>query len=361
MNSSHLLKQAGRFLYPAYEAPARRAFALFERLGYRPANEYVLPFVPPTGARLAAMLESDDYDNLERTLRKLHEDSVQTSLAAMMQSLDELEKSDLWIDRLWGWYRNAHSQGSRLALILGLIRHAGHKRDSARPGILGRSKRQDARLALEEAEKLLDKAVKAAEDPVEMHILRLLTARGLFKDEATNHRRFRRITDLAPLHYRAHLVMLENLKKQWCGSDEAMLEFARTRARQAPLGNPVRSLVMHAHLELALLTRQRHGIDPADYCQMPKVQQEIVDAWYDTFLQTPGGHDVFDEELCNYFAAMLHLCGRTDLAAMPLAQMERRCLPQPWSRLGHSPKEKNNPAWIVDRIEMEMARKAKHF
>lgn len=361
MDIRRYLKPAGRLLYPLIERPAIRVFRQLERLGYRPANEYVPPFVPPAGARMAAMLLAGDYDSLERNLRKLHDDSIQPSLAAMLLALDAEEKSEDWIERLWGWYRDAHTQGARLAVILGLIRHAGHLRERARPGVLGRNKRQHAREALEEAEKLLDKAVKSAEDPVEMHLLRLLTARGLFKDEATCHRRFRRITDLAPLHYRAHLAMLENLKAEWCGSDEALLEFARTRARQAPLGNPIRALIMHAHLELALLTQQRHDIPPAEYCQMPKVQQEIVDAWYDTFLQTPGGHDVYDEELCNYFAAMLHLCGRGDLAAMPLAQMERRCLPEPWSRLARTPKEKSNPAWLVDRVEMDLAKNAKHF
>jgi hypothetical protein len=74
-------------------------------------------------------------------------------------------------------------------------------------------------------------------------------ARGLELGQDEARRRFDRVVEQHPTHFRAHVQMLQQVCRKWGGSHEAMHAFARDTVAAAPPGSRLGSLVASAHLE----------------------------------------------------------------------------------------------------------------
>jgi pimeloyl-ACP methyl ester carboxylesterase len=297
------------------------------------------------------MLRAGDVDKLRFTFDRLHRDSQWMTIQAMLDQLDEAEAIDVWMERLWDWYRAGREGVPRIVLIHGLIRQAWGRRGGGPGSSVGEADAADFFAHLEEAERLLAPALQAEPDHLDLHSQGLILARGLGMELEEHWVRFRRLIALAPLHYRGHMLMLENLKGKWSGSHQAMFRFAHARAAQAPEGSSLPALVAEAHLEMRNL-RYWMGDEAAnDYFAEDGVGEEIAAAWQRSLGSDKYADEKNGESLANLFAATLYLSGRDDPARQALALMAGQCESWPWCTLAVSPKEKSHPGWIVDRIQ----------
>lgn len=332
------------------------AFRSLEPLGHRPKIRLRQPFRPPVAGRLATMLRQGQHDTLRFTLSRLQGDSQRSSIEAMLEALDEAERCDQWMERLWQWYRQNREFHAMTVLIYGLVKYAWMKRSSDAAGAVGEKQAQAFREALEEAERLLDKVLATHPENVDLLCVRLVTGRGLGLEPAQQWSRFRALIGVDPGHYRGHLAMLESLKAQWGGSDEAMFKFARARAGQVPDGHPVKALIVHAHFEMR---NQRHWSGDSaldEYFRQPEVADEVEEAWAKSIASPQFRDESRRDELSNLFAAALYLAGRHESARLALAMMDGHCLPMPWCTMGGNIKEKGNPGWVVERVSAELLR-----
>lgn len=324
------------------------------RVGVQPRTRLREPFVPPVAVRLAGMLRAGDLDKLRFTFNRLHRDSQWTTIQAMLDQLAEAEAIDTWMERIWDWYRAGREGVARVVLIHALIRQAWSRRGGGLASSVGEADAEAFSTHLEEAERLLNPALQADPDHVDLHCLGLILARGLGMPQEGRWARFRHLSALAPLHYRGHMLMLENLKAKWGGSHQAMFRFAHARAAQAPEGSSLPALVAEAHLEMRNL-RYWMGDEAAnDYFAEDSVGEEIEVAWQRSLGSAKFADEKNGESLANLFAATLYLCGRDDPARHALMLMDGHCLDWPWCTLAASPKEKAHPGWIVDRIRAEL-------
>jgi hypothetical protein len=349
-----VIVDCGRSLLQRAQALAVRQFySLLERLGYRPVTRLTPPFVPPVAARLVTMLRAGEHERLRYTLSRLHPDSLRSTLEAMLDLLDEAESSSHWLERLWRWYQGNREILAATALIHGLLRHARicHGR--------GEKWAAEFRESLEEAERLLDQTLAKQPENADLLCLRLFTARGLRRELPEHWLRFRALLAVAPTHYRGHLCMLENLTARWCGSDQAMFRFARGRASQLPVGDPLRALPLLAHFEMRQQDAWRGDLAAVDpwFCR-PEVSTEVIALWQELQAPLAGQGNAQADELLNFFAAALYLCSRPDLASEALTRMDGRCAVAPWNALGRREREKHNPGWVVDRVKAEIAAKS---
>lgn len=325
-----------------------------EPLGFRPRTQVRTPFIPPVAGRLAAMLRDGKHDDLRFALSKLHRDSRHSSIEAMLHVLDDAERADQWIERLWRWYRESREFQATNALAFGLVKYAWLKRGKGMADEITGRRGQQFGEALEEAERLIDKALATQPDDVDLLCLRLITARGLGLEPALHWERFRAIAAIDGGHYRGHLAMLENLKAKWGGSHEAMFNFARSRAQHMPEGHPLRALVVFAHFEVRN-ARFWLGDPNADaYFLAPAIAEEVEQSWTESVNSPQFRDELQADELHNLFAAALYLAGRHDSARLALVRMDGQCLEMPWSTMGITPKEQGNPGWVVDRIRAEL-------
>ncbi len=329
-------------------------YRAIEPLGYRPLTRVQSPFVPPVAARMTTMLREGKHDTLRFTLSKLHRDSQRSSIEAMLQILDDAENADQWIERLWRWYRENREFHASNVLASGLVKYAWLNRGNGSPTRPTERQMDAAREAFEEAERLIDKAVAAQPDNVDLLCLRLDTARGLGLDSTQHWARFRTLIAVDSGHYRGHLAMLENLNARWGGSHDAMFQFARSRAKQMPDGHPLKALVVFAHFEMRNARYWSGDPNADEYFLAPEIATEIEQAW-DESVNSPQFRDESRaDELHNLFAAALYLAGRHVPARVALGRMDGRCLPMPWGPMGATPKEQGNPGWVVDRIRAEL-------
>ena len=321
---------------------AALAFRALEPLGIRPKTRLRAPFLPPVGARVAGMLKAREYDNLRFTVSRLHRDSLHSAADALIDSLDKDEKSEQWLERLWDWYGDKKEANARVMLIHGLIAHGWRKHQA--------EKNEAAREAFEEADKLLEAAIAAQPDFIDLLCLRLTTSRALNLAASEHWNRFRGLLAVDAENYRGHLLMLENLSPRWGGSTEAMFRFARARAAQVPEGCAVRALVVNAHFEAYEQLRRETGGKPEAYFATRELAYEVEDAWRES-VDSPNFHDDSNAEaLYNLFAAALFMVDLRELARTALTAMDGHCLEYPWRLLAGSSKEQANVGWVVDRV-----------
>jgi hypothetical protein len=332
--------------HPAFAPLASFAFKALEPLGVRPKTRLSEPFLPPAGARIAGMLKAKEYDNLRFTLSRLHRDSLRSTADALIDKLGEEEKSDQWLERLWEWYGDNKDINARIMLIYGLMAHAGQKQQSERM--------EAAREAFVSADNLLEAAVGSQPDFIDLLCLRLTTARALSLPANEHWNRFRALSAVDPLHYRGHLLMLENLSPRSGGSLDAMFRFARARSSQAPEGSAIRSLIVNAHFEACELGGCEAGGGFGEYFCKRETAGEVEAAWHDS-VGSPNFRDESSAEaLSNLFAAALFLADFREPARTALNAMDGHCLEYPWRLLAASPKELANVGWVVDRISARL-------
>jgi hypothetical protein len=102
---------------------------------------------------------------------------------------------------------------------------------------------------LVEAERELARA--AALDPADPtpYVRGMHVAMGLSLGQAEIRRRFGEVMRRHRWHQAAHAVMVQAIARKWAGSSEAMFEFARSVAAEAPEGSPVHKVIAIAHVE----------------------------------------------------------------------------------------------------------------
>jgi len=321
-----------------------------EPIGYRPLTRVCEPFVPPVAARLATMLREGKFDTLRFTLSKLHRDSQRNSIEAMLQTLDEAESAERWIDRLWRWYRENREFHATCVLAYGQVKYAWLQRGKGPVADLAEHRITAAREAFEEAERLIDQALAAQPDNVDLHCLRLSTARGLGLEAGQHWARFSALATIDPGHYRGNLAMLGNLKARWCGSHDEMLQFARGQANQMPDGHSLKALVVFAHVEMRNQRYEAGDPDADAYFLSSDIGAEIEQAWENSANSPQFRDESRADELHNLFAAALYLAGRHAPASVALSRMDGRCLEMPWRMMAATPREQANPGWVVDRV-----------
>jgi len=299
---------------------------------------------------MAGMVRAGQHDQLRLTFGRLHRDSHRGLIESMLVLLNNEEPAERWVDKLVAWSRADGGTAARTVLIYGLIKHAWLTHGEKLGRDLSGEQLAVFHDLLNEAERLLEKAIALQPDHADLLLLRLTTARGLSLPLEEHWTRFRALQAIAPLHYPGHLSMLENLKAKWGGSDDAMFRFARARASQVPEGSPIHSLIVHAHFEIhgRLLATADHDAD--QYFHQAGVGDEIEAAWSQS-LGSPAFRDENNAEgLSNLFAAALFLAGRFDAARAALSVMDGYCTAAPWGALARTPKEKANVGWVVDRF-----------
>jgi len=342
----------------ALRLAAGGCLTLLERLGYKPATVLIAAFVPPLAGRLAAMLQAADYDNLNYALRRLHPDSVAGTLAALINVLDRTESRARWLERLWQWYRRQRDIHSMRALIVGLLHEAGASHQRTALDALPARRRDVIAEDLAEAERLLDKACQQQPGNADLLALRLLTARYLALPPSEHWARFRLLLAVDAEHFRGHLLMLENLGPDWCGSAEAIFRFARARAAQVPAHHPLHGLPIYAHFAMHRRHLTAEEAAAEQWFAQPDVAIEVLEIWESlrASLALPGR--LHEDELLNLFAGALYLSGHALQAGEALTIMDGRCLPMPWCQMAMNDREAHNPGWVVDRIRAEIAEKS---
>lgn len=342
----------------AWRLAAGGCFTLLERLGYKPATAVAVAFLPPVAGRLAAMLQAADHENLNYALRRLHPDSVAGTLAALIEVLERTESRSRWLERLWQWYRKQRDIHSTSALIHGLLHEARSSHRRAVLEALPARRRQAILEDVAEAGRLLDKACQQQPGNAELLALRLLAARFLALPPSEHWARFRLLLAVAPEHFRGHLLMLDNLGPDWCGSEQAMFRFARARAAQVPAHHPLNGLPVYAHFIVQRQHRPEDSPPGEPWFAQSAVAAEVLTMWESLHesLVLPGR--LQEDELLNLLAGALYLSGHFPQAAEALAIMDGRCLPVPWRQMAVNDREGHNPGWVVDRIRREIAEKS---
>jgi hypothetical protein len=84
-----------------------------------------------------------------------------------------------------------------------------------------------------------------------------------------------------PDNFIAHDAMLSKLSRRWGGSDEAMFDFVRRRAAEAPPGSDLPMLLFEAHLDVwSYIMSFDHDTQRAlAYIGQPNVRQELHAAY----------------------------------------------------------------------------------
>lgn len=185
----------------------------------------------------------------------------------------------------------------------------------ARGGGRARTVKEDAWPLFHErliaAERDLGRAAERdAEDPTP-HAVALDAVRGLSLGQSELRRRFGEVDRRHRWHLGAYRSMSQGLAAKWGGSNDDLLEFARTTLREAPDGHPVHVIVPTAHLELWLYFTHVHTAGTPEHAeakqrQMKYFQDEVVKAdvrlaadrsirspAYVPFRSTPAHRNVF--------------------------------------------------------------------
>ncbi|MEU7904980.1 hypothetical protein [Actinoplanes sp. NPDC049118] len=148
------------------------------------------------------------------------------------------------------------------------------------------------------AENCLDEVVDRDPGNAEAwhYLITLARARQLPIDE--HWRRFNKLIEIDPSHLFGHEQMLNNLMPKWSGSNEAMFDFARTRAAACP-GTHVPVLIAKAHIEY----HWKNGRE--EYLERDEVADEINAAAYESVWHDDYETSLLTPVLWNDFAYTL--------------------------------------------------------
>lgn len=325
-----------------------------ERVGIKPVTRVFSAAASPGIQRMAEDLRAQRYEPLVAAFERIAPDRYGEALEAILDALTGGKESRLPValDAVRVWHDDPGQGAFHAAMLLGW----GSIREGwrARGGRFAKHVAKDAWPVffghLENADELLTKAARLRPRHPEPLSNLLITARGLQMGEEDERNRFQALIDVAPLHVHGHVLMLENLKAKWGGSDEAMFAFARQHAERAPDGHALGCLPVHAHWEMRNMLDWR-GEESADaYFKRPEVAREIIQVWRRTGGSPNHAADGNARTLYNLMAASLALCGQRELARQALQKMKGQCIEWPWCVLSDSLLECTNVGWVVDRI-----------
>lgn len=329
-------------------------FSNLERLGFKPVTQVFAAQASPGIQRMAEDLRTRRYEPLLAAFERITPDRYDEALRALLEALTGGNESRLpnAMDAIRVWHDDPAKGAFHASMLLGWgsIREAWRARGGQWASKVSEEAWPVFFSHLENADELLAKAASLRPGHPEPLSNLLITARGLQMGGEEERVRFQALLDVAPLHVRGHVLMLENLKAKWGGSHEAMFAFARQHAERAPDGHALGCLPVHAHWEI------RNLLDSADderadaYFKRPEVAREIIMAWRRTGGSPRHVVDGYGRVLYNLMAATLFLCGQRELARQALMKMKGQCLHWPWCALSDSLAESVNVGWVVDRV-----------
>ncbi|MFF7642199.1 hypothetical protein [Streptomyces canus] len=165
---------------------------------------------------------------------------------------------------------------------------------------------------LRKAERLLIEV--CAEQPayVPAWTARLATARGLVLGQSEARRRYDRLTEHHPHHFRAQSRLLKQLCPKWGGSWEAAHRFAQECASAAPEGSHAGVLVAEAHIEHF---SDLDGAEATEYLRDVSVRDELRLAARASVLHPDHRRDWYWTESHSTFALAFSLGGHLGDAA----------------------------------------------
>ncbi|MEV7738668.1 hypothetical protein AB0O75_42530 [Streptomyces sp. NPDC088921] len=117
---------------------------------------------------------------------------------------------------------------------------------------------------------------------------RLATARGLVLGQSEARRRYDRLAEHHPHHFRAQSHLLQQLCPKWGGSWEAAHGFAQQCASAAPDGSHAGVLVAEAHIEHFT---ELEGAQAAEYLRNQSVRDELRRAAHASVLHADHRRD----------------------------------------------------------------------
>lgn len=228
-----------------------------------------------------------------------------------------------------------HPEDPDLALWLGAtrIKRAWDIRGGERASSVSAAAFEDFWLALGGVAEPLEQAARLLpEDPVPWDLLKW-RGLGLQIDRVEQDDLWAELSRRAPHSYFGCYTRAEVLCAKWQGSNEEVLEFAKSVAADAPAGHPVRALLVVAHLEVAVETEGT----VARYFKPAAIQEQIAavaDDWIAhavDHLRTTQAHHLF--------AAAFYLGDDRARAARHLALVSPRTVPSvlPWSYCSDTP------------------------
>lgn len=168
--------------------------------------------------------------------------------------------------------------------------------------------------------------------------LRLNTARGLELGAAETRRRYDRLTEHHPGHFRGQLQLLQRLCPKWGGSWEAAQEFADACAAQAPPGSPAAVLGAVVQLERWHELIHTEHDEAEDYVEDTAQHAALTRAAAASVLHPDfdsGRHHAI--ECHGVFAALHSLAGRRQDAVPHFRALGNRLSAFPWEYVDSDP------------------------
>ncbi len=184
---------------------------------------------------------------------------------------------------------------------------------------------------LRSAERLLIDVTAREPDNAAAWDLRIIVARGLELGQSEARRRYRQLAKQHPHHFPAQTQLLQQLCPKWGGSWDAVHQFARECALDAPEGRHNAVLVAEGHLErwIDLPSAEREP-----YLRQPALRQEIRDAAERSVLHPASRRDYRWLVVQNTFAMASSLAGEYDDAAVHFRALDNHATRFPWGYLG---------------------------
>ena len=209
-----------------------------------------------------------------------------TGLSAFLQLQENVETRDLYVrvlaDQLKGWpswldewVESAPDDAmARLFRAARYIRHAWDERGRGRAHSVKSESWPLFFSRLEAADADLSAAADLVPEDPGPWVLMITTARGRQLQLDEERRRFAEVERRYPFHARACQQMVQATAAKWGGSNELMLEFARSISARAPEGSPAHAVIPDALCEYWGEVHE----DEKDFWHRPEVRAEILEA-----------------------------------------------------------------------------------
>ncbi|MFB7289329.1 hypothetical protein [Actinacidiphila glaucinigra] len=160
---------------------------------------------------------------------------------------------DAWLDE---WRRKDPDNGDAATLHAQLLVHRAW--EIRGPGYVNQVPPE----RMQRFRQMLPAAMEAAQHAAELAprdpgpwVVMITTARPLKYRGMQFNTLWEGLVERAPHHYSGHWQALQYWCAKWCGTDKQMMDFAERAVRNAPEGNPLAGIYLHALSELT----ERHG------------------------------------------------------------------------------------------------------
>ncbi|WP_402371715.1 hypothetical protein [Isoptericola rhizosphaerae] len=268
---------------------------------------------------LRTALEAGDASRLVRTFEALDTETASLAAWLLFESADlEGLVEEVLVDRPQDVLARTLLAGRHVVL-------AWEARSGARVQDVSADQLERFRAHLVRAESILSEVCAGAPDQVLAWELRLTTARGLGLGLTEARRRYDRIADLVPGHWRAQDAYLQQVLPKWGGSWERAEAFVAECAAAAPAGSPSRALVANLQVERWLATGDGTFLDDATVAELRLAAREVLGPDAATGPATDAVHA--------RLALLFTFAERSDDAAPHFAVLGTDPVPDGWEHL----------------------------